>query len=147
MELITAASEALEPLGFEVLELSVSSKGRKRRVLLRIDRLDETPVSSADTQTAAEVFGLELDRLDPFAEPYLLEVESPGAERPLATERHFERFRDLLAKVRSGGESFTGRIRGVEDGTVIFETEAGRREVPLADIDRARLAEWPDTPR
>src|SRR5690606_31072622 len=115
-----AATEVLTPLGYEVLELSVSSSGRSRKVLLRIDRLDEAPVTMDDVERASEVFGLEMDRLDPFDEPYELEVESPGSQRPLVTARHFERFHDLLVKFRAGGESLTGRVLRVEDGAVTF---------------------------
>jgi ribosome maturation factor RimP len=116
-------------------------------VLVRIDRLDEAAVSVEDVELASEVFALELDRLDPIETAFLLEVESPGAERPLRTARHFERFHDLLAKVRSNGETFTGRIRGVADDVVSFETPGGERNIPLAAIDGAWLAEWPDSPR
>ena len=147
MELAQAAEEVLAPLGFEVLECKVSGTGRERRVLLRIDRLDEHGVSVDDVAKAAEVFGLELDRLDPFETPYRLDVESPGAKRPLRTSRHFERFHDLLAKVRVEGETFTGRIREVSDASVVFEVDGVRREVRLDAIQIARLAEWPDEPR
>jgi ribosome maturation factor RimP len=156
MDLHHAAREALTPLGYEVLEVSVSrSRGSAggrgegaRRVLLRIDRLDEGVVSVEDVQRAAEAFGLELDRLDPFPDAYRLEVESPGAERPLVTARHFERFRDLLVKVRTDGETLTGRVRAVADGSIELELEGGAlRSVALAAIERARLAEWPSAPR
>jgi ribosome maturation factor RimP len=147
MDLERSAAELLEPLGFEVLELTVQHKGRNRRVLLRIDRLDEGVVTMDDVTTATQVFGLELDRLDPFEGAYQLEVESPGPERPLRTRRHFERFHDLAAKVKAAGESFKGTIREVNDESVTFEVGKERRNVALADIDSARLAEWPDTPR
>ncbi len=147
MELEHAATQVLEPLGFEVLELTVSRKGRTPSVLLRIDRLDEGIVSVDDVATASEVFGLELDRLDPFEDAYNLEVESPGSQRPLRTPRHFARFHDLLAKVRVGDETFKGRIRDVDGDRITFEIGDEVRTVPLADIGSARLAEWPDTPR
>ncbi len=147
MELAQAASEVLAPLGFEVLECSTSGRGRQRRVLLRIDRLDEQVVTVDDVAKAAEVFGLELDRLDPFEDPYRLEVESPGPKRPLTRARHFQRFHDLLAKVRVEGESFTGRIREVSNDTIAFDVNGERRVVGLDAIRGARLAEWPDEPR
>ncbi len=147
MDLAQAATAVLAPLGYEVLECVSSAKGRTRRVLLRVDRLDEQGVSIDDVAKAAEVFGLELDRLDPFEDAYRLEVESPGAKRPLFTERHFQRFHDLLAKVHVDGETFTGRIREVEDGSVTFEVDGERRSVRLDTISNARLAEWPDSPR
>lgn len=149
MDLTQAARDALEPLGYEVLEVVVTQRGRSRRVLVRIDRLDEAVVTVDDVGRAAEAFGLELDRLDPFEGAYQFEVESPGAQRPLATARHFERFHDLLAKVRVAGATFTGRVRGVDGDEVVFEVpgEGDLRRVPLAAIERANLAEWPDTPR
>lgn len=147
MDLAQAAAEVLTPLGYEVLELDVGSAGRSRRVLLRIDRLDEGVVSMDDVERASEVFGLELDRLGPFDEPYRLEVESPGSQRPLVTPRHFERFHGLLAKVRAGGETFRGRIVTVEGSTVTFEVSGEPRRLDVARIDSARLAEWPSEPR
>ncbi len=147
MDLAQAASEVLAPLGYEVLECTASARGQKRRVLLRIDRLDEAGVTVDDVSTAAEVFGLELDRLDPFEGAYTLEVESPGAKRPLASSRHFQRFVDLLAKVHVAGETFTGRIREVDDDGVTFEIDGALRRVRLVAIENARLAEWPDEPR
>ena len=147
MDIAQSAAEVLEPLGYEVLELDIGASGRSRRVLLRIDRLDEGVVSMDDVERASEVFGLELDRLDPFQEPYRLEVESPGAERPLQTVRHFERFHDLLAKVRSNGETFTGRIRTIAGNEVSFEVDGEERKIPLDSIEGAWLAEWPSEPR
>jgi ribosome maturation factor RimP len=148
MDLMAAARDVLTPLGYEVLELHVSSGRGPRRVLLRIDRLDEAVVSVEDVRSAAGAFGLELDRLDPFPDAYRLEVESPGAERPLVTARHFERFADLLVKIRVGGETLSGRVRAVDDDRLTVELDGGeRREVALSAIERARLAEWPDTPR
>ena len=147
MDLAQAAAEVLEPLGYEVLELDVGASGRSRRVLLRIDRLDEAVVSMHDVERASEVFGLELDHLDPFQEPYRLEVESPGSQRPLVTPRHFERFSGLLAKVRAGGESFRGRIVRVDGAQVAFDVDGQERVFTAAQIDSARLAEWPSEPR
>jgi ribosome maturation factor RimP len=147
MDLGQAASDVLEPLGFEVLELTISSKGREKRVLLRIDRLDEGTVSIEDVAVASEAFGLELDRIDPFDRPYALEVESPGPERPLTRPRHFQRFHDLLAKVRVGDEAFTGRIRKVEQDAVTFEVGKNEKVFPVSELTSARLAEWPDEPR
>lgn len=147
MDLTQAAVEVLEPLGYEVLEVTVSASGRSRQVLLRIDRLDEQVVTVDDVTRASEVFGLELDRLDPFDTPYRLDVESPGAQRPLFTQRHFERFHDLLVKFRVGGEALKGRVVSSADGTVTFLVDGEQRTFRLAEVDQARLAEWPDTPR
>lgn len=147
MDLAQAAREVLAPLGFEVLELTTGGKGKKKRVLLRVDRLDEAVVTMEDLTLVTDVFGLELDRLDPFDEPYALEVESPGPERPLISARHFERFHDLNAKVRAHGETFKGKIREVSSDSVAFEVNGEQHKLALRDIDSAHLAEWPEEPR
>ena len=146
VDLRGAAETILKPLGYEVLEVVVSGQGQKRKVLLRIDRLDEQRVSMDDVTLATQVYGLELDRLDPFEMPYSLEVESPGAERPLFTARHFERFHDLLAKVKTPGESFKGIVRKVEGEQVSFEVGNEVKTHSIANIS-AKLAEWPKEPR
>jgi ribosome maturation factor RimP len=145
-ELRDAAKQILEPLGYEVLELTVTGQGRKRKVLLRIDRLDEKVVSMDDVTLATQVYGLELDRLDPFDTPYELEVESPGPQRPLLTKRHFERFHDLEAKVKTRGETFRGIIRTVEDNQVTFQVGKEFKTYSIGEI-QATLAEWPKEPR
>jgi ribosome maturation factor RimP len=145
-ELQDAAKHILEPLGYEVLELTLTGQGRKRKLLLRIDRLDEKTVSMEDVTLATQVYGLELDRLDPFDTPYELEVESPGPQRPLFTKRHFERFHDLQAKVKAKGETFRGIIRTVKDSSVTFQIGNEFRTYSIGDI-QATLAEWPKEPR
>jgi ribosome maturation factor RimP len=165
-DLKEAAITILEPLGFEVLELTISGQGQrgqgqKRRLLLRIDRLDEKVVSMEDVTLATRVFGLELDRLDPFETPYGLEVESPGPQRPLFTKRHFERFHDLQAKVKTKGETFKGIIRTLASDTetsgsetlgseardtITFQVGNDLKTYPIAEV-QANLAEWPKEPR
>lgn len=147
MDLAQAATDVLAPLGYEVLELNVNTTGKTPRVILRIDRLDAGIVSVEDVALASETFGLELDRIDPFEGTYHLEVESPGAKRPLNTPAHFQRFHDLKAKVRVGGETFTGTIVSVDGDVVVFDVGGTERELRVDDIDSARLAEWPDSPR
>jgi len=147
VDVSTAARDVLTPLGYEVLEVTVSTKGRTPKILVRIDRLDEAAVTIEDVRNASEAFGLELDRLDPFDGAYDLEVESPGSSRPLVTARHFERFHDLRAKVRTDDRAFTGVIRTVQDDHVTFEVDGDTILVPLSAVRSARLAEWPDEPR
>ena len=146
MDLQQAASKLLKPLGFEVLELRISNSS-KRLVLLRIDRLDQKAVSMDDVTLATKIFSLELDRLDPFDNSYKLEVQSPGPERPLITSGHFDRFQGLLVKVNTGGEAFKGKVCHVKENIVTFEVNNESRTIKITDIDSARLAQWPKSPR
>jgi len=146
MNLEEAAINLLEPLGFEVLELKIKGDSRHREILLRIDKLNEEIVSIDDVSLVANVFGLELDRIDPFEESYLLNVESPGSKRPLKSKRHFERFIDLKAKVKTPKKTILGVIKEVHEDSVSFLVNKNLETYKFSEI-KANLAEWPKTPR
>lgn len=138
----------LEPLGYEVLEVQLSHGKKSTTVLVRIDRLDEAPVTTADLERGSRVLGLEFDRLDPIQNPYRLEFESPGSKRPLLRQRHFERMLGLKAKVKVAGiGGFVGKIVEVSSEQVTLEGDKQeRRSFPLAGIV-ANLTEFPDRHR
>lgn len=61
-----------------------------------------------------------------------MEVSSPGADRPLKTERDFERAQGMVVELKTykpvnGGKQFTGELVGLVDGQVVIETEDGAR--------------------
>ncbi|AAF11352.1 ribosome maturation factor RimP [Deinococcus radiodurans] len=148
--LFDLADGAVRPLGFEVLEVTQQREGRDLIVLVRIDRLDEQPVTMDDLTAASRAAEAEFDRVDPIEEEYRLEFESPGGKRPLLRARHFERMIGLKAKVRSlpgrGEHNFTAPIKAVEGDTVTFEHGGEDLSVNVADI-QASLAEFPDRHR
>lgn len=147
MELDKVAAGVLSPLGYDVLETSLKPVGKQRVLLVRIERKDEVPIAVTDLEQASRVLGLELDRLDPIEGNYLLEVESPGGERPLFTTRHFERFMGLKVKVRDSAlGNFTGRVQMVRGDEVDFLVDKQTRTLKLGTF-KANLAEWPQTPR
>ncbi len=146
-ELRQLVEEVLGPLGFEVLEVRLQGAGKNRVLRVRLENADETPITLRELERASRVLSLELDRADPIAGSYRLEVESPGPDRPLFTRRHFERFRGLLARVRTGERRFTGRIETVGERTVTFRLPSGEAvELELGGFE-ANLAEWPEEPR
>jgi len=76
------------------------------------------------------------------SEPYVLEVTSPGVERPLTAERHYRRARGRKVELTlADGTSLTGRL-GEHDGSAIQLVVANRgvlsvQTVALADITKA----------
>ncbi len=141
------ARDVLEPLGYEVLEVIVSSGRVSTSLIVRIDRIDETPVTVDDLTRASNVLGLELDHLDPIQGEYKLDLESPGPKRPLITVRHFERHTGLKIKVKRMDASIIGKIVVVTPESVTLELDGNVIEtLPIAGI-RAFLAEWPDSHR
>jgi ribosome maturation factor RimP len=147
-ELIAIARDVLEPLGYEVLEVQSSGGKRTSLVLVRIDRLDEQPVTVEDLERASRVLGLEFDRLDPIQGEYRLELESPGAKRPLFRQRHFERMLGLKVKVKVPGVGGTvGTIQEVTPETVTLKTDGNKLETFKLEGITANLMEFPDKHR
>jgi ribosome maturation factor RimP len=77
-------------------------------------------------------------------EPYVLEVSSPGLDRPLRGEADYRRFTGRLAKLVTwesvkGQSHFDGRLAGVEGGVVLLAEGRRVHRVPLDMIRRARL--------
>jgi ribosome maturation factor RimP len=83
-----------------------------------------------------------LDRID--TPPYMLEVTSPGVDRPLITEKHYRRARGRKVELTlSDGSQLTGRLGEIRGGTVRLVVREGAkanfsiRELPLEGITKA----------
>jgi len=86
-----------------------------------------------------------LDVDDPIATAYVLEVSSPGIDRPLTRIEDFNRFNGELAKItlrrmRDGRRRFKGRLKGLSaDQKVGIETSFGLFEFDFNEIEMARI--------
>ncbi len=136
----------LEPvvvaLGYELVLLEFSPSTKNALLRLYIDVPGGVKVEHCE-QVSREVAAL-LDVEDPISSHYTLEVSSPGLDRPLVKPAHFEQFMNSQARAQlvaplNGRRRFVGLIRGVNERAVTLETAEGMVELPLADIERARL--------
>ena len=132
----------VESLGFECVKYEVVGSSRHPVVRLYIDK--PGGVSVGDCTLASRTVGLLLDKEDPFTGKYLLEVSSPGSNRPLTKEEHFQRFEGEPAKVQTvsaGGEkqTVTGKIRSCADGVLTLETEDGDLSIDLSRVKKSYL--------
>lgn len=132
----------LETMGFECVKLEVVGSPRHPVVRLFIDK--EGGVTVGECARVSRAIALVLDREDPFPNSYLLEVSSPGSNRPLVTEAHFQRFAGEQAKVvvqREGEAKHTylGRIRSCSNDVLALETDEGEVIVGLGQVIRANL--------
>lgn len=132
---------------YELLEVQMQNASGRPVLLVRVDRLDEQPVSVDDIEGVTRRLSNWLDEADPIGGEYRLEVESPGAKRPLLRARHFERMLGLKAKVRGGEHAFTAPIMAVNGEQVTFDVP-GQGEVTLEiGSIKANLAEFPSEHR
>jgi len=141
----------LTELGYELADLQLKGAGSRSRLQVRIDRPDATRDDGITVDECAAVSrALEtwLDASGTLGERYVLEVSSPGIERPLRWREHWERFVGQPVRVRlvEGGR-FQAVIEGMEPGgeaVVLRLTDSGeQRTVPLAGIrDAALVVDW-----
>jgi ribosome maturation factor RimP len=125
-------------LGYELVDIEFSPKGRLLRIFLDIERgitVDDCATVSNQLQRVFEVENVDYDRL---------EVSSPGLDRPLKKLADFERFAGEQAQVRlslpiGNQRNFVGVIERVQDGAVALRTEKGEVLLPFEDIEKARL--------
>ena len=145
LEPVVAAE--LEQLGYELFEL-VQRGTRSRPVLeVRLDRKDGEKVTVDDCARASRAIEARLEAESLVSERYVLEVSSPGVERPLRSAAEWRRFVGRQASVNS--PVLNGRV---EAEIVALEGEAGaelavlrdrkghEHRVPLAEVKDARLA-------
>ena len=139
----------LGELGFELADLRIGGAPRRPLVQVRIDWPPATPtrrVTVEDCARASRALETWLDSDAPLGTRYVLEVSSPGVERPLRWPEHWARFIGRDVRVRVPG---LGRVRAtimaVPDATrVVLRPEGAEpREVLLADLTEATLAiDW-----
>jgi ribosome maturation factor RimP len=69
--------------------------------------------------------------------PYVLEVTSPGVDRPLTQPRHWRRASGRLVRATlGGGEEVTGRVTAADDQAVVLDTDTGERRIGHDELTR-----------
>ncbi|UCG53136.1 MAG: ribosome maturation factor RimP [Candidatus Latescibacterota bacterium] len=141
-ELEKVIAPELAALGFECVKLELLGSPKNPIVRLYIDR--PGGVSIKHCASVSRAIGLVLDEMDPFPGRYLLEVSSPGNNRPLTKEEHYVRFVGREARVQCldaerGKKTYTGHIRSCINGLLVLDTDEGERSIRLSDISKANL--------
>jgi ribosome maturation factor RimP len=127
--------------GADLEDLVEQKAGSRRLLRVAVDR--DGGVTSDDLSEVSHALSVALDASDVMGEaPYVLEVTSPGVDRPLTLPRHWRRNVGRLVKVTlaEGGE-LTGRVTGAdEDGTdLLVDGSAEPRRVAYAQIAKAKV--------
>lgn len=143
--------DPVESLGYDLIQVTLS-KAKRPVLQLMIDRLDEKGVSIDDCTTVSRHVSTLLDVEDPLDGGYILEVTSPGLNRPLVRPVHFERFLKYPVKLRlvaemEGRKQFRGVLQQVkDDGVVLALPEDTEIFFGWAQIAQAKLALDPPMP-
>ena len=131
-------------LGYELVEVRWGGSGQRPLLKLRIDRPDSSPgqgVTVDDCAVVSRALEVWLDDHAGLSERYVLEVSSPGVERPLVRRRDFRRIRGERVAVK-GHDVLLGRARRL-DGELLGLEEAGTDAeaivLRLPDGDEVRI--------
>jgi ribosome maturation factor RimP len=154
--LVESFRARLAPLGLDLADLKIGGTSHRPLVQVRIEWPMATPqagsdeparrVTVEDCATASRALEAWLDADGPLGRRYILEVSSPGLERPLRWHRHWVQFvgRDVQATVAGLGRVRARIVAVPDEATVVLEPAgAAPRPVPLTGIRDARLAvDW-----
>jgi ribosome maturation factor RimP len=138
LDLTALIEQVVTGLGFELVTVEHSPRGRLLRVFVDIGRgvtVDDCVTVSNQLTRVFEVENVDYDRL---------EVSSPGLDRPLVRPADFERFAGREIQLRTtlavgNQRNFTGVLQGLREGAVVVETDKGELVVPFGEVNKARL--------
>ena len=138
--------DVLKELGFSLVRVQFLG-GRVGRNQLQImaEPMEDREMTVDDCQILSRHISVVLDVDDPIASAYVLEVSSPGIDRPLTRIEDFNRFNGELAKITlrrmlDGRRRFQGRLKGLTTNQKVgIETSFGRFEFDFNEIESARI--------
>lgn len=149
---LAAVEQLIEPsvdaMGFRLVQLRAMGGTTRPTLQIMAERRDDGEMNVDDCAELSRTISAVLDVEDPISSGYVLEVSSPGIDRPLVRLEDFVRFAGYEAKIElrrliDGRRRYTGKLAGVDGERVLVEVE-GREgpetvAVPHAEIDRAKL--------
>jgi len=143
--------ELLRPVvtdaGYDLEDVTVSAAGRRSLVRVTVDA-----DGGIDLDAVATVSRIVSDAMDAdaassavLAGSYVLEVSSPGVDRPLTQPRHWRRAVGRLVAVdvrggkREGGERLTGRVVAAGDAAVRLDVDGAHRSIPWSELGSGKV--------
>ena len=138
--------DAVYELGFSLVRVQfLSGQSGRNQLQIMTEPTEDREMTVEDCQMLSRHISVLLDVDDPIASPYVLEVSSPGIDRPLTRIEDFNRFTGELAKITlrrmiDGRRRFQGRLTGLSvNQKVGIETSFGRFEFDFNEIESARI--------
>ncbi len=131
-----------EQLNLELVDVEYTKEAGRYYLRVFIDK--PGGVTLDDCQALSERLDVLLDEKDPIPNAYVLEVSSPGIERPLKKAQDFRRFAGRLARIKTfapieGRKQFIGRLLGASDQEVRLQIDDQVVAIALERIASARL--------
>ena len=132
----------IESLGYEYWGLELLNQGRNLKIRLYIEAEDGIGIDDCAI-VSGHISDL-LDVEDDFGTDYRLEVSSPGMDRLLFSEKHYnshvgELVEVKLMKMFHGQKNFEGLLKGTENGFVVIVVKDDEYLFPIEDVGKIRI--------
>jgi ribosome maturation factor RimP len=140
-ELEKCIGDFLSAQGLELVELIFRPEGQGQVLRLLVDK--PGGISLGECADLNRAIGDMLEERNAIDSHYILEVCSPGLDRPLRMKRDFERCRSntvkcFLKEPINGKIEWDGVIIDVKDSLVVLQTKQGALELPIEKINKAK---------
>jgi len=131
-----------ELLGYEMVDLEFVKESERWVLRVFIDNNDG--IGLDDCEKVSKALSEALDEGDPIPHTYVLEVSSPGLDRPLKSEGDFDRFKGQQVMVKTfspvnGRKKIKGCLKGLSDGEIVVAVEDQEYRIPRNQASSVRL--------
>jgi ribosome maturation factor RimP len=145
LKLLELLDPVAEAAGYEIVRLRLMAGKAQRRLQIMAETPDGEMVVE-DCARLSRAISAVMDAADPISGEYVLEVSSPGVDRPLTRLKDFEGFEGYEARLEldrmaEGRKRFRGQLAGVEGANVAIDLEGEEHTalIPFAWIIDAKL--------
>ncbi len=148
-EVMALIEPVLQEMQVELVDVEYVTQQGRWVLRVYIDR--EGGVTLDDCAQVSREIGDLIDVSEIIRNEYVLEVSSPGLNRPLRRERDFawavgKKIKVKVRQALEGRKNFTGRLEAFKDGMLFLSMDTGQAVIPLADVEKAnRIYEFDET--
>ncbi|HIT72914.1 ribosome maturation factor RimP [Tyzzerella sp. An114] len=134
----------IEEKNFELVDVEFVKEGPNWYLRIYIDK--EGGITIDDCEAVSRALEVELDKNDPIEQAYILEVSSPGIDRPLKKESDFAKYAGEIVDIKlykafEGSKEYQGALKGLENNIVTITDDNGKEiSFDRKDIAGVRLA-------
>lgn len=131
-----------EDSGLELVDVTFTKEGNDWYLRIFMDK--SGGVGIEDCQSISKEIDQILDEKDPIPQSYILEVSSPGIERPLKKLADYDRFSGSLANITTyapleGKKNFRGHLIGLRGSDVVLAVNGSEIIIPFEQVAGAHL--------
>jgi ribosome maturation factor RimP len=137
--LLDLLAPVVSALGLDLEDVNVSVVGRRSVVRVIVDGDQGVDLDAVADVSRAVSEVLDADAGDGFSGPFVLEVSSPGVDRPLTEHRHWRRSVGRLVLVAVDGNPVTGRVTSAGEAGIALDLDGVTRHAPWGSLGAGKV--------